>query len=106
MTDLTVAKTIFERLGGDRFIDMTGATGFIGTEDSLTFRVGRNPKGVSHVRVTLASADLYAVTFFHTGKAPRIAGDVYCDMLQGVFFEHTGLHTGLHPRRHASRIVA
>jgi hypothetical protein len=96
MTDLTVAKIILEQLGGDRFVAMTGATSFIGTEDSLTFRVGRNPKGVSHVRVTLASADLYAVTFFHTGKAPRIGGDVPCDMLQDVFFEHTGLHTRLH----------
>ena len=75
MTDLTVPKTILEQLGGDDFIALTGATAFIGTEDSLTFRVGHNPKGVSLVRVTLTPGDLYAVTFFRTGKAPRMADD-------------------------------
>jgi hypothetical protein len=106
MTDLTVPKTILEQLGGDDFIALTGATAFIGTEDSLTFRAGRNPNGVSHVRVTLTGTDLYAVTFFHTGKGPRIADEVRCDILQDVFFEHTGLHTRLRQRPHAPRSVA
>jgi hypothetical protein len=103
---LTVPKTILEQLGGDDFIALAGATAFIGTEDSLTFRVGRNPNGVSHVRVTLTATYLYAVTFFHTGKAPRIADEVSRDMLQDAFFEHTGLHTRLRPRQHAPRSVA
>jgi len=48
MADLTVAKTIFEQLGGEHFVAMTGAKDFVGTEDSLTFKVGSNPKHVSH----------------------------------------------------------
>jgi hypothetical protein len=90
MTDLTVPKTILEQLGGDDFIALTGATAFISTEDSLTFRAGRNPNSVSHVRITLTATDLYAVTFFHTGRAPRIVDEVCCDILQDVFFKHTG----------------
>jgi hypothetical protein len=105
MTDLTVPKTILEQLGGNDFIALTGATAFISTEDSLTFRAGRNPNGVSHVRITLTATDLYAVTFFHTGRAPRIVDEVCCDILQDVFFKHTGLHA-LRPRTHASRSVA
>jgi hypothetical protein len=31
---------------------MTGATSFIGSADSLTFKLGSNPKRVTHVRVT------------------------------------------------------
>ena len=88
MTDLTVPKTILEQLGGNDFIALTGATAFISTEDSLTFRAGRNPNSVSHVRITLTATDLYAVTFFHTGRAPRIVDEVYCDILQEVFFKH------------------
>jgi hypothetical protein len=91
MTDLTVPKTILEQLGGNDFIALTGAAAFISTEDSLTFRAGRNPNSVSHVRITLTATDLYAVTFFHTGRAPRIVDEVYCDILQDVFFKHTGL---------------
>ena len=71
MADLTAAKTILEQLGGEFFVAMTGAKNLVGTEDSLTFEVGRNPKHVSHVRVTQTPGDLYAVTFFRRGKAPQ-----------------------------------
>ena len=95
MTDMTVARTIFDQLGGERFVAMTGAKNFVGTEDSLTFKLGANPKRVSQVRVTLTPADLYAVSFFRVGRAPRIESDVYCGMLEGVFCEQTGLCTRL-----------
>jgi len=52
-----------------------------------------NPKRVSQVRVTLTPADLYSVTFFRIGKAPQIESDVYCNMLEAVFSERTGLYT-------------
>jgi hypothetical protein len=95
MTDMTVARTILDQLGGERFVAMTGATNFVSTEDGLTFKLGANPKRVSYVRVTLTPADLYAVSFFRVGRAPRIESDVYCSMLEGVFCEHTGLCTKL-----------
>jgi len=101
MTDLTVAKTILDQLGGARFVAMTGAKDFVGSADGVTFKVGPNPKRVSQVRVTLMPADVYAMTFFRTGKPPQIETDVYCNMLDAVFTEHTGLYTRL-MRRAAS----
>jgi hypothetical protein len=94
MTDMTVARTILDQLGGERFVAMTGAREFVGSGDSLTFKVGVNPKRVSQVRVTLTPADLYSVTFFRFGKAPQIE-NVYCTMLEAVFSERTGLYTQL-----------
>jgi hypothetical protein len=41
---------ILAQLGGERFAVMSGATGFIGSADSLTFKLGSNPKRVTHVR--------------------------------------------------------
>jgi hypothetical protein len=95
MTDLTVARTIFDHLGGERFVAMTGAKNFVGTVDSLTFKLGTNPMRVSDVRVTLTSGDLYAVSFFRVGRAPRIESDVYSGTLEGVICENTGLCTRL-----------
>jgi hypothetical protein len=53
MTDLTVARSILDQLGGERFVAMTGARELVGSADSLTFKIGVNPKRVSLVRVTL-----------------------------------------------------
>ena len=92
MADLTVAKTILQQLGGEHFVAMTGAKNFVGTEDSLTFEVGSNPKHVSHVRVTQTPDDLYAVTFFRRGKAPQIMDSICCDILQELFTNNTGLY--------------
>jgi len=95
MADFTVAKIILEQLGGRPLRRMAGAKNFVGTEDSLTFEVGSNPKHVSHVRVTQTPDDLYAVTFFRRGKAPQIMDSIYCDMLPEVFTENTGLYISL-----------
>ena len=95
VTDMTVARSILDQLGGARFVAMTGARDFVGSADSLTFKIGVNPKRVSQVRVTLTSADLYSVTFFRIGKAPQIESDVYSNMLEAVFSERTGLYTQL-----------
>ena len=56
-----VAETIMAQLGGKRFSAMTGSksysSGNFGKGDEyrpgLSFRVGRNPKGVMGVKVTL-----------------------------------------------------
>ena len=82
MTDLTVARSILDQLGGARFVAMTGARELVGSADSLTFKIGVNPKRVSQVRVALTPADLYSVTFFRIGKAPQIESDVHCNMLE------------------------
>jgi hypothetical protein len=95
VTDLTVAKTILAQLGGERFVMMTGATNFVGSADSLTFKVGRNPERVTHVRVTLTPDDLYDVTFFKAGKGPRSQDGIHREMLQEVCGVNIGLYTNL-----------
>jgi hypothetical protein len=93
MTDLTMANAILAQLGGERFVMMTGATSFIGSADSLTFKLGSNPKRVTHVRVTLTPDGLYDMTFFRTGKGPQSHDGVQREMLQEVFGANTGLYT-------------
>jgi hypothetical protein len=95
VTDLTVPKTILAQLGGERFVMMSGATGFIGGADSLAFKLGNNPKRVTHVRVTLTTDGLYDMTLFTTGKGPQSHDGIHREMLQEVFAANTGLYTTL-----------
>jgi hypothetical protein len=95
MTDMTMARTILTQLGGERFVMMTSATSFIGSADSLTFKVGSNPKRVTHVRVTLTPDGLYDMTFFRIGKGPQSHDGIHREMLQQVFAANTGHYTAL-----------
>jgi hypothetical protein len=95
VTDLTVPKMILAQLGGERFAVMSGATGFIGSADSLTFKLGSNPKRVTHVRITLTPDGLYDMTFFRIGKGPQSHDGIHREMLQEVFAANTGLCTAL-----------
>ena len=95
MSDLTVAKTILKQLGGGRFIAMTGSKGFIGSDDSLSFRVGRNSSRVTHVIIKLNSFDLYDVDYVHIRGSKRETVDtsiaMYFDQLRGDFERKTGM---------------
>ncbi|QOX80901.1 hypothetical protein FY034_18035 (plasmid) [Trichlorobacter lovleyi] len=99
---LTVANTILQQLGGNRFKIMTGAKDFIGDETSLMFRIPRAKDGINKVRVTLDLAiDLYSVEFMrvnfkkYTFETVHTSNQVYFDDLERVFTEHTGLYTRL-----------
>ena len=98
---MQTAQTILEQLGGNRFVAMTGATLFVGSDDSLMFALpARFAKdGINKVRVTLNDSDLYDVTFFRIigTKVAKIAEDfgVYADMLAQTFTARTGLDTRL-----------
>lgn len=98
-TDLTVANTIREQLGGKRFDLMTGAKNFTGSDRALSFQIGRNAHGVTHVRVELNGRDLYDVKFFAvrgTSVKPKgEANDVYAEQLRATFTCFTGLYTSL-----------
>jgi len=95
MTDLTVPQTILAQLGGESFVMMSGATGLVGSADSLTIKLGRNPKRVTHVRVTVTHASLYSMTFFTVGKGPQSYDDIHREMLQEVFGANVGLSRAL-----------
>lgn len=98
-TDNTVAQIILAQLGGNRFIAMTGAKSMTYDERSLNMRVGRNAKGVTHIRVTLRDDDTYSFLAMRvhghkvTEKA-RLDG-IYADQLVETFERETGLYTSL-----------
>ena len=103
MSDLTVANTIFQQLGGHKFKVMTGARGFAGDDNSLHFRLpgsgGFCQNGINAVRVTLNSMDLYDVTYYRVrgSKIVTVAESegLYADMLRDNFRRVTGLETSL-----------
>lgn len=94
---MTVADTIRQQLGGQRFVAMTGARNFVSAGNALQFRLPRmTGVRVRYVRVELTSDDLYNVSFYDTSlRVVSKATGVYADRLQAVFAEATGLDTHL-----------
>ena len=100
MSNLTVAKTILEHLGGNKFCMMTGAKNLAGDENSLSMRIGRNRANSNYLKITLNSMDLYDMKFCKLTrkfeeKSVTEYSDVYNDMLTEVFEKHTGMYTKL-----------
>lgn len=102
MSNLEVANTILAQLGGNKFRAMTGANNFVGSSDSLSFRIpGKNfaKDSINVVRVTLTPADLYDVEFsrlrgIKLTTVKKVEG-IYFDQLRSTFEEVTGLRTSL-----------
>jgi len=100
MSDMTVAKTILEQLGGNKFCVMTGAKNLGGTENSLSMRIGRNKTSSNYLKITLNMMDLYDVRFSRVSKmgserSVTEYNNVFCDSLVDVFEKHTGMYTKL-----------
>jgi len=96
--DLFLAKEILHQLGGNKFIAMTGAKNISGGNYSLQFKIMRNSRRVTHVKIEINGLDLYDLTFYSIRgyDSPIIrsqANNIYADMLQTTFTEHTGLNT-------------
>ena len=104
-----IADEIYKQLGGNRFAFITGTKKFIGGENWLSFRIGRNASKANYVKITLSPMDTYTVEFKKI-TMPRLSRktwtyseyketlivkreDVYCDQLQDLFTEITGLVT-------------
>ena len=115
MMDKTVATTILEQLGGRRFMIMTGIKDFFTTKgNDLCMRLGRNQSRANQLRIEYDyGKDLYTMRFIRY-TAPRLKvnsklktaeftkekitevrtfEDVYCDQLEEIFREVTGLET-------------
>ncbi len=100
MSNLKVAETILEQLGGNKFRMMTGAKNFGGTEDSLSMRIGRNKTNSNYLKITLNMMDLYDMKFCQVTKnfeekSVKEYTNVYNDMLVEIFESHTGMYTTL-----------
>ena len=99
MSNLTVAKTILEQLGGNKFRMMTGAKHLAGDENSLSMRIGRNSSNSNYLKITLNSMDTYDMKFYRLWrfeeKSVTEYNNIYNDMLTDTFTAHTGMYTSL-----------
>lgn len=96
-----VAQTILSQLGGNKFVTMTGARDFVGSDDTLSFKLARKVNGISHFAITLDVNDLYRVEA-RRWNAKRldmtivaVHSNIYADQLRTVFENETGLATAL-----------
>lgn len=103
MTSIEIANTILSQLGGNRFIAMTGAKNFIALQSGLQLDLPKKAhyvkNGITRLWIELTPADVYTI------RAWKIRGmnayqvdtveNVYCDELQSIFTELTGLDTHL-----------
>lgn len=101
MSNLEVAQTILEQLGGNKFRVMTGAKQFVGSDNALTFKLPSNfaRHSINCVRVTLSTQDDYTVEFMrirgtNVHEVAKYDG-IYCEGLKELFEEQTGLYTRL-----------
>ena len=101
LNELKTYEEILKQLGGNKFVAMTGAKNLAtgGNKKNLSFSIGRNAKKVTHVIITLTSADLYDMEFINMSGAKRkvlkkVKG-VYNDMLRKIFTKYTGMRTSL-----------
>ena len=96
-TNQEVAKEILNQLGGGKFIGMTGANSFAARENSLSFRICRNPGHFKGVEITLNGLDLYDLKFYRQKNAPSFevtceeVNGVYAEDLRAIFTNKTGL---------------
>ena len=99
MSNLTVAKTILEQLGGKKFCAMKGAKNLVGDENSLSMRIGRNSSNSNYLKITLNSMDTYDMKFYRLWKFEEKSvteyNNIYNDMLTDTFTAHTGMYTSL-----------
>lgn len=102
--DPSVANTIYQQLGGREFVLMTGAKDFKVTDDSLSFKIGRNKTQCNFIKITYnVGYDDYTMMFgYKTYKALKeletIGGLFFVD-LQPEITRFTGLYTQLIPNR-------
>jgi len=101
--NIEVASTILNQLGGNHFVTMTGSKQFVAGDNFLQMKLARNKSGANRLKIELTWMDLYKMTFSRitNRKGEFIINDlieidgIYCDKLQEVFTEHTGLYTRL-----------
>ncbi len=95
-----VATTILKQLGGNKFIAMTGAYNFVCDKNMLAMKLRRNSSKCNYLRITLTPMDVYKMEFISIrGQSVKVKfsfEDIYCDQLQDIFVEVTGMYTKLY----------
>ena len=95
---MKVANEIRNQIG-NKALMMIGAKNLGATENSLSFKVGRNSKKVTHIKIELNVMDTYTMTFFNIRgtnfKTVNKMEGVYCDMIHKAIEDNTGMCTSL-----------
>lgn len=102
--DPIIARTLLSQLG--TVIPMFGAKNLVDTGHGLRFRIGRNPKRVTHIAIELAVDDTYSISFTRQPSVRAWANGaeiktlaeldgVYADSLHTVLESNTGLCASL-----------
>jgi len=104
-----VAETILQQLGGRRFIMMTGAHHFSyyvneNGNTVLKFKIEESKSLINTVLIEYNPLDLYNMHFLQVSvkqdftffsKTVLSHSNVYCDQLEELFTDATGLYTRL-----------
>lgn len=110
---MTITQTILQQLGGNKFVAMTGSKNFVSDNKGNTLRMTliKNKSGANRLDITLTPMDTYTMKFYKISggkinmktfefiplktKDIKIFENVYCDMLEDIFTQTTGLYTRL-----------
>ena len=109
---VAVAVNIYRQLGGDRFKVMTGASEFIGDNNTLEMKLPKNRSGANRLYITLNADDTYTMCFYKYTPVKfdmetfeiireskreiiKTIDGVYADMLREIFEGVTGMYTML-----------
>lgn len=109
---MSVAETILQQLGGQRFTAMTGSKNYLADGNSLRMTLAKNHSKANRLTITLDEAtDTYRMRFYRytpgrlnkktfewvPDKVAEVAEftNVYCDTLQDLFTQVTGMYTRL-----------
>lgn len=103
MSDLRIANTIAQQIGGKAFFLM-GTRQKIGTSNSLIFDI-RGSKKANKIEITLEPSDTYRIDFYKNKRVKKFfppesirvhtSDDIYFDMLHEVIERNTGLYLSL-----------
>ncbi len=110
--NMEIANTIHRQIGGNRFLVCTGSKVIRYDDNSITYKLTRNNSGANELKISYNyGLDLYDVEFSkHTypklnmktfewvtekKKIIKTFKEIYCDMLEELFTETTGLVTRL-----------
>lgn len=107
----TVATTIHQQIGGQRFIVMTGSKIILCKNDGIIYKLAKNKTMANELKITLNGNDLYDLEFSKHAyptlnkktwewqpekkKVVMEYKNIYCDQLEEIFTETTGMTTRL-----------
>ncbi len=102
--DNQISKIILQQIGGSRFLTMTGSRDLINLGNGLRMSLSRNKTSANRLEIIYdEGADLYNLRFYRQSfsrktfeykvKDIKTYEGVYCDMLEEIFTDVTGLYT-------------